>query len=393
MKHLFRKASAALSLTTAAVVTFALALPMLWIGSAAAYGQVTARSITIGSSVVSASTTYTVGFTESASGIIKSVDIDFCTTSPIYGDSCTLPTGFSGSSATLSSQTGTSGWTLTQGTAHLVISGSSFNSAAAVSFTIASVTNPSTTGSFYARIYTYAAQSNNYTSVTNPGTVLDFGGIALSTADVVSITAKVFETLSFCVFQTSCGTPASLTLGDSTTGALSTSNAYVNSNAKFTLATNASSGVSVVMRGLTLCRAATLNFTNCPAYTSPSVNTITGTGSTAAALSTGSEQFGMCADKNASSALTVNATYADSVSTNNCAVAGLSTGTYSGTSRFGFNDDSSTGTNSAGGSSVMTSSTPVTSVTGSFIFLGDIATTTDAGIYTTALNYVATGTF
>ncbi len=257
-----------------------------------------------------------------------------------------------------------------------------------INFT-AGITNPTTATSFYARILTFAtgnatgyAPANTTGNTPTSGTFVDNGGDALSTASNISITAKVFETLSFCVFQTSCGTAPSLTLGDPTTGALSSSSAYINSNAKYTLATNAGTSVTVVMKGTTLC-----NTVGAPCQSgAASANTITPMTTTPAAFTTGTEQFGMCADKNGSAALTVATAYHDTI--NNC--NGQATGIYVGTSLFGFDNTAVVG---ASGSTVLTSTGAVPSVTGGFTFLGDIANTTEAGTYTTSLNMIATSVF
>jgi hypothetical protein len=179
-----------------------------------------------------------------------------------------------------------------------------------------------------------------------------------------------------------------LTLGDATTGALSISNAYLNNNAQYTIATNAASGVTVVLRGTTLCRSSTSSDCNTG---SSSQYTITGIGGTSATSSVGSEQFGLCVDTSgASGGLAAQAPYDDTI--NNC--SGLSTGTYSGTSKFGFNDTTSSGgSNNASGTTLMQSTGAISSYTGAFAFLGNISATTEAGIYTTSLNTVATGTF
>jgi hypothetical protein len=175
-------------------------------------------------------------------------------------------------------------------------------------------------------------------------------------------------------------------LGDPTTGALSTANAYVNNNAQYTLGTNAGGGVGVTMTGTTLCRPGGTCTTGANAFT------ISAIGNTAAAKSIGSEQFGMCADTTgATGGLAASVPYSDTI---NACHTGLTTGTYSGSSQFGFNDASSAGgTNNAAGSTLLTSTGAVSSYTGTFAFLGDIAATTEAGLYTTSLNLVATGTF
>ena len=245
-------------------------------------------------------------------------------------------------------------------------------------------------GTFYGRILVYAnGGSSGYTSPTSPGTYADYGGIALSTAANISITSKVFETLSYCVFQSTCGTAPDLTLGDPTTGALSSTGAYVNDNAQYTIATNAASGATVDMRGTTLCRSSTPS--NCNTGTAGAY-TITAIGSAETASVVGNEQFGMCVDTTgATGSLAAATTYVDSI--NNCHT-GLTTGSYTGSSKFGFNDSTSSGgTNNAGGSTLMSATAPISSYTGTFAFLGNISTTTEPGIYTTSLNTTATGKF
>ena len=343
------------------------------------------------SSATSTATTYVLTFTPVTTA--QELIVDFCANDPLISDSCTFAAG---TVPTISSPTSSVGSASAVGSGSPVhtikvtglteTGGSPFT----VSFT-AGVTNPTTATSFYARVLTYATgNASGYTpantsgNTPTTGTFVDSGGIALSTVSNISITSKVFETLSFCVFQTSCGTAPTLTLGDPTTGALSISNAYDNSDAQYTLATNAGAGVSITMTGTTLCRPGGTCTTGANAFT------ISAIGSTPLVLSTGSEQFGMCADKNGSSALSVAAKYTDAI--NNC--HSLGTGVYAGTSKFGFDDSASAdGTNNASGSQVLSSSGAVPTITGSFTFLGDIAATTEAGIYSTSLNMVATGTF
>jgi hypothetical protein len=265
-----------------------------------------------------------------------------------------------------------------------------------INFT-AGFTNPSTATSFYARILTYNGGAANYTpanttgGATTPGTYHDYGGVALSTAANINITSKVFETLSYCVFQSACGTPPALTLGDPTTGALGISTAYVNSNAQYTIATNAGGGAAVVMRGNTLCRSSTLSNCNTGAA---SQFTITSIGGTAATSSVGNEQFGLCVNTvGATGGLAAQSPYDDPGTGNSCNT-GIATGAYSGSSKFALDDSTGgNGSNGTSGTLLMQSTGAISSFTGTFAFLGNIAATTEAGIYTTSLNTVATGKF
>ena len=392
---------------------------LIHVPSVSAGGQVTSRKITLNNSSPSAtSVTYAVSFNPTSAGSVGGITVDFCANDPVVGDtSCTLPTGFTlGTAITTGGNptgfsTSTGSW-VTTSSQQCAAAASNFQvfkftnataqtetgSGTPITFTITSPTNPSTNVSFYARIITFDTKTNadvNFCSspTVRPATFtgqVDYGGVALSTTQNIAITAKVFETLSFCVFQISCGTPASLALGDATTGALSTITAYTNINAKYTLATNAQSGVSVQMFGQTLCRNAVLSFANCP--TGASNQTISAIGTPAALVSTpGSEQFGMCV--NAISGTTAQAPYDDTGTGNNC-TTGIATNTYAGTSKFGFIDTSAAnGTNNASGSTVLTSSGAITSASSQFAFAANIASTTEAGIYQANLNMVATGTF
>jgi hypothetical protein len=361
-------------------------------------GQITNRSIKMSSTVEGATNvTYALTFTPVTSETNPDVIVDFCDNSPLISDTCTATAGTDTPNFSTGPAAAT-GWTVTTiGSGRgikLTTSSVSFTSGTPVTITITNVVNPTNTGAaggFYGRIITYANGTAGTNTSASPGSYVDYGGVALSTVNSVNITAKVFETLTFCVYTgASCaaGSAPTLTLGDSVTGALSTQNAYINSDAKYDLATNAagnngsSQSLAVVMKGTTLCRT-----TGVACNTgSADANTITPMTTTPAILSTGSEQFGMCVDKNSSTALSVAAAYTDSV--NNC--HSLATGVYSGTSKFGFDN---TNVTSASGSTIITSAGAVPSVTGSFTFLADVAATTEAGIYQTSLNMVATSTF
>ena len=385
----------------AAALLFTMSLQLF--ANQAGAAQLTARKVTMSTSAPSTASSYTVTFTPGT--LAQELVIDFCSNSPLTSpgavDSCSfaatsVPTVSSPSSSAASAGANGTATSVGSGTpVHTIkVTGLTMAAGSPYSLTLSGITNPTAKADFYARIITYTTgNATNYAPANTTGNTptigsgsVDYGGVALSATDNVTITSKVFETMSFCVYQTSCGTPANLTLGNSTTGALDISNAYVNSNALYTLATNAGSGASVTMTGTTLCRPGGTCTTGANAFT------VSAVGSSAAAKTVGSEQFGMCVNKGGSAALTIPATYTDSV--NACASASIPTGTYAGSSTFGFNDASTAGgTNHAAGSQILSSTGPVSTVSSNFGFLGDIAATTEAGIYSTSLNMVATGTF
>jgi len=85
----------------------------------ASAAQITPRSVTIGNSLFSASTTYSFNFTVPTTGTaIKSVDFQACTTA---SGTCTTPSGFSQASSTLTAQPtnlgSATGWTVSTATA------------------------------------------------------------------------------------------------------------------------------------------------------------------------------------------------------------------------------------------------------------------------------------
>jgi hypothetical protein len=390
------------AIATAAALVSAALVPALIFARANA-GLPTTRSITMSTSVAAATdVTYTVGFTTATTSNIGGVVIDFCDSissgTPIIGDSnCPAPVGFNTKYATglvLGTQVGITGLSIdaTNSTASKLVltrSVSSINSAVGVTIPLGTagagdgVTNPSVGNqTFYARILTFdtAAGAQGYTSGT-PGTYVDAGGIALSTANQIQITSKVQERLSFCVYdRANCAAGTSgIALGNFQ-GVLDTAGEYVDKQAKFDIATNALSGASVVMKGDTLKSGAF---------------DITAIGGTSAATNPSNEQFGMCLWQSAGAGLTLpNATYNNANCNTVTQTAGPSgTGTNTvggaGTAQFGFN---TTNTTSASGETI--ASKPAgNSSTANLAFIGNIAYTTEAGIYTTNLTFIATGTY
>lgn len=418
--HSFR-AFAVLSIVALLVAAL---LPALLIGKANA-ASITSRKITMSNSKWSAtSVTYAVSFNVSSSwsGNLDGIAIDFCDNTPIIGDStCTAPGGFTVGSGTFSSfqvNGGAVGGTYTAGQLNsnrtFTLAYSSGTHAAptagqSVTFNITGVTNPNTGNhSFYARIYTYnaAAGATGYT-VANPSNgsaVVDSGGIALSTANDLIITAKVQERLQFCITTaaqcttagtekdtTSTNRTVSINLGD-TNGVLDTASNYVNSNVKMYIQTNAQGNAVVVVKGDTLCTPMPSFGTTCAGSGGTAIAAI---GGTQASYAAGTEQFGFCATT--ASGATVAAPYGDGTAntdtTTQCASAPNNSGTgttnTSTTTKYGYDQTSANG---ATGSTVLTKA-PGAISSHTLSFMGSIANTTKAGIYGTTLQFIATGTY
>jgi hypothetical protein len=336
--------------------------------------QVTTRSIQMsnsnqGTTGVTYKVTFTAGGTYTAKGIV----IDFCDSSPLPGDSCTLPTGFSitgspavanaspnptGNWTAAASNTGNRTLTLTNST------GISVTSSQVVTFEITTVTNPTTDNhSFYARIFTYTSTTTGYTTggSGNEGSYTDYGGIALSTGKVINITAKVQETLSFCVYNTTCGDDPSFTIGHTAgTTTIIDSSVVDTSTAKFSLSTNANGGVALRMKGDTLKSG------------SNDINPRL----TPAAIVAGTENFGFYISTAGTNILADNS-------------YGTTTSDYLLVNTGGGADDVTT---TYGGQFAHLSAPTTASIT-TLTFGATASNTTPAGTYTAAEQIIATGTF
>jgi hypothetical protein len=273
----------ATALISAAALVAASVAPLVLGSQRASAAQLTSRKVTISSSVVSKTDVgYTAVFTTATAAALEGIVVEFCSDSPLIGASCTAPLGFdSNKTAYAFSVTGHTSNTTTPGVfaksasanadANTVIltrtDGTSNASGTTITVTFGSTgasdgfTNPSANGTFYARILTYAtaAGADNYTSIS-PGTHTDDGGIALSTANQLTINARVQEQLQFCVGTVAAaatapadctglsGTTVDLGVVDSTTVSVSPVAATNGGNALNGAAmvrTNAANGVVV----------------------------------------------------------------------------------------------------------------------------------------------------
>ena len=390
---------------------------------AGAYGQVQSRSIQMSSSCVSGGSpcngtgvNYFVSFMPSSTATIGSIDINFCSNDPIIGDTCTAPTGFTSGSATTTTPTGfstsTGSWGITYSSTNLVyISNSTAQTptgtSTAITLTLGAVTNPSTLGTFYARILTFdtATHGTAYTNGATPGTgILDAGGIALSTVNAITITAKVQESLTFCVYTAtydggggacSAATGTTVTLGN-TNGVLSSTQSYVDIQTKYDIATNASHGATVVFTGTPPTSGSNVLELN----TNSAMCSSAGTSCSSTA---GTSQFGLCTW--AANGTTANLTPVAPYSSANCSTtsqtagptgSGLSTG--AGTAAFGFDianaaNVSNHALNAYGYGSELATETAGAFASGQIAFIGNISSTNVAGIYTTTLTFIATGSY
>jgi hypothetical protein len=394
-----------LGLKRSTYLAIAIALTLVGIvpalkGRALAYTQLTTRSIQMSSSAASKTgVSYLVGFT--ATALAKNFRVDFCSNSPLYTDTCTAPGGFSASGATFTAGTQTaSGWTLASTVNSVTVSSATaIGSAGAVSFTAANITNPTAVGTFYARIYSYTSQVNDYTAAATPGTVADFGGIALSTANQISITAKVQETLTFCVsgiamtasdtIPCNGATAPTLTLGHGTPATLDQS--VIDASSAYTqVSTNASGGISMRMKSGNTCSNGGLSSNGGSTCNIPGVPTGSPAGSVSQAMTAGVAAFGLfvAASSNNTSGtgtITPDTNYNDGTNTNPATPSTL---------HYGMDQNTTTScVLSTYGDVIAASSAPLSLTNNQLVFAATASLTTQAGIYTVNESVIVTGTF
>ncbi len=342
------------SFLTRAVLVFAvLSLVIAGVPLNAFAAQVTSRSVTLGSSAPGGVTTHQINFTTATTATIGSVRFLYCTTA---SGTCTTPTGLVTTAATLSAQTGATGFTInatTAGSPYITRTATSLPTATAVSFTLSNVTNPTTVNStFFIRVTTYTGTDGS----TGP---TDTGVVAAAVTNQIVVNASVDETLTFCtgtsgITASSCagatGTTVSLgSLTPSTTGS---------GTSQMGISTNAGSGYAITVNGTTLTSGA---------------NTITANASTAASTQ-GTSQFGINLRAN-----TTPAVGADP--------AGAGTGApaagYNTVNQYTFNTGDQVASKASADNFRFYTVSYIANVTGAQA----------AGAYTTTLGYIATSTY
>jgi hypothetical protein len=432
MNNLFTldfRAARRLICTMMAALLVVAGLPMVTQNKAYA-AQFTNRSIQLSDSSVSGTSittgvgsgtnvTYQVSFTPSATGQAESLVIDFCSQNPIINDTCTTPTSMSAASATVSSVSGNvggTGWTITPtaGRVKLANDGNTAHDALPSTqqiFRLSGITNPSTVGTFYARIYSFANNSwGTYASATSAGNFLDYGGIALSTTTAITITARVQESLMFCVTASNptawtahdcsdtlvASNPPALVLGHGSPTAVLDSSAVDVGSIYSQLSTNATSGAVInIHNSNTSCGGLSANGgTTCAI---PPINS--GSNAGASAMTAGTAAFGLfVSSSTADPSGGVGTITPSSIYHNNSHVTvptdvwyGMDTATALGAGTIPATYTG--GVTSTFGSTIASASAPVYRVENTYTFAATAALTTPAGIYTANLSMIATGSF
>lgn len=286
---------------------------------------------------------------------------------------CTNPTGLVTTSATLSAQTGATGFTInntTAGSPYITRSAASIPAGTTVTYQLNSVTNPTTTNqSFYVRITTY-------TSITATTGATDTGTVGASTATQIVLTGTMPESLIFCTggtIATTLGIPdcTTATSGSIAFNQLFSPTAAATASSQIAASTNSLSGYIITVNGATM----TSGSATIPALTSPTVPAV------------GNSQFGMNLVANTTAVSTPAIGSAIALSPNGTTLRGQPQTGYATADTFKF----ITGDTVAASNNTVAGPTNSQIYTASYIV--NVAGGQLAGTYTTTLTYICTSTF
>lgn len=301
---------------------------------------------------------------------IGSIQFQYCTTA---SGTCTMPTGLVTTAATLSSQTGATGFTMvnaTNGAPYITRSVAAIPASTPVSYQLNTITNPTATNTtFFVRISTFTS-TNATTGSTDTGTV------AASTATQIVLTGTMPESLIFCTgaqVLTTLGIPDCAT---ATAGAVSFNQLFsptdtATATSQMAASTNAVSGYVITVNG--------------PTLTSGS-NTIAAM-SAAGPIVRGTSQFGMNLKLNTTATSTVAVGAEVAAAANGTDLRGQAIVGYNTVDNFKFVTGDSVANSANGGAG------PTNSQIFTASYIVNVAGNQASGTYTSTITYICTATF
>jgi hypothetical protein len=362
------------------------------LASKASAAQITARSLTLeagatdGGSKPGGTVKHYFQFTLPTTGNVGSIKFQYCT---LAAGSCTMPSNMVSTGATLTGQTGATGFTMvnaTNGAPYITRTAASITGPQAVTYELSGIVNPdggdcyggtpppSLNCTFYVRISTYA-------STDTSGSLTDSGTVNASIAQQITLTGTMPESLVFCTGGSISTTASVPDCGTATSGAISFNQLFsptdtATATSQFAASTNAGSGYSVTVNGATMTSGS---------------NIITGmtTNANGDLGVRGTSQFGLNLKANTTT------TSNPAVGTE---VAPAANGTnYRGQALTGFNTVDRFRFNAAGLNSIADSASGGAGGTDAQIFTAayvvNVPGSQPAGTYTTTLTYICTPTF
>lgn len=340
--------------------------------------QVTERSIAVtNSSKAAQNVTYTVEFT--TVGAAGAFVVDFCENTPIIGQTCDAPGGFTAAAAAST----TTGFTdVTPGTSKVVVAGD-MDAAEEVSVALTGITNPTASGPLYARIVTFDTEANAllYTSTAPGANKVDDGGVAISITDTVGVSGAVLETMTFCAADqtitancaNAAANPPVLSIGETVGSAVALDAGSLSTGEMFAqISTNAASGATINLKSSTECGGLKrAEATACDI-----------TPATSGGVAAGQAKIGLLAEAAADTGANPTGTFQ--------AINGYNASTY----LLNWVNGNATGVSSPYGDPVLdTNGAPANNKNMKLTFGVSISNTTPAGLYSADLSLIATGKF
>lgn len=228
---------------------FALFLVLfIFIAPASAATRFDQRSLFMNSSAPGVTTSYTVSFRYMTPEAVGSVDMLFCD-SPIPYDPCVVPPGLDVSHATLSQQTGETGYSILSQTAnHIVLSRTPtvITPGVSSSYTFDNIVNPNETGT------AFAIRLRSQASTDTSGPQIDFGSVRGQVTNSIVLQTQVPPMLMFCVageVSDDCSTTNDINYTDM--GQLSAQTTLL-AQSQMSIGTNASGGFAITATGTPL---------------------------------------------------------------------------------------------------------------------------------------------
>lgn len=224
-------------------------LPLMVFNQSSAGPSLYSKQLLMSDNVNGATAQHRLSFTLPSSSTYGSVEIQYCANSPLPELPCTVPGGFDISNAALTTQTGQTGFVIAPGATsnRLVLSRTPAIAPAGsnASYTFSPVTNPSSPGSYYLRLRTFA-------SADASGPEVFGGGIGISINNAISIRATVPPYLTFCTGITISGLNCATVNGDYLDFGELSSTATRSGTSQMLVSSNAQSGYNISVQGTTM---------------------------------------------------------------------------------------------------------------------------------------------
>ena len=347
----------------------------------ASAAQITSRSLTLvasgatGGSLPGGVVNHFFTFTLPTSGNVGSIQFKYCTTAADTGANvCITPTGLVTTAATLSSQTGATGFTInntTNGSPYITRTASTITGPQIVTYQLNGVTNPTAVNgqTFFVRI-----TSNNAAALG--GTSVDNGTVAAATNRGITLTGTMPESLVFCAGATVGTTLSVPDCSTVTTGAVAFNQLFSPTDtataiSQMAASTNAGSGYAITVNGPTLTSGA---------------NTVSGM-TTASPIARGVSQFGLNLKLNTTATSTIAVGAEVFAPANGTNYRGQAVTGYNTVDTFKFNTGDIVANSASGGASG--SDAQIFTVS----YIVDVPGSQPAGTYTTTLTYICTPTY